>query len=381
MAQDAPPPLPRHEERYASGPLEGTAGLHPDARRGRGALSNAAGRYEREGHVAIDDGWGNLDEPPPSLQTQVMRDSTRTIITRNRSPDIAFDRSINPYRGCEHGCSYCFARPTHAYLGLSPGVDFESKILAKPDAAVLLEKELRAPRYRCRTIAMGTNTDPYQPTERHYKITRSILAVLARFRHPVGIVTKSALITRDIDILVPMAAENLAMAALSITSLDHVLARKMEPRASTPARRLEALRQLSKAGIPTAVMFAPVIPGLNDHELERVLEAAREAGATAAGYVMLRLPLEVRDLFQEWLAAEMPARAERVMSLVRAMRNGRDYDPKWGERMHGSGPIADAIADRFRLASKRLGFTNRRPPLDTSKFTSPSRVADQFALF
>ena len=381
MAQGAPPPNPHSDERDGGGPLDDTVGVHADARRGRGAVSNAAGRYEREGRMAVDDGWENLDEPPPPLRTQVIRDSTRTIIARNRSPDIPFDRSINPYRGCEHGCIYCFARPTHAYLGLSPGIDFESKIFAKPNAAVLLEKELRATRYRCRALAMGTNTDPYQPTERHFKITRSILAVLARFQHPVGIVTKSALITRDIDILAPMAAENLAKVAVSITSLDHLLVRKMEPRASTPARRLEALSQLTAAGIPTASLFAPVIPGLNDHELERVLATAKQAGATAAGYVMLRLPLEVKDLFQEWLAAEAPGRASRVMSLVRAMRSGRDYDPKWSERMRGTGPIADAIADRFRLACKRLGFKGRHPPLDTNKFAHPPTAGEQLALF
>ncbi|MGZ6213151.1 MAG: PA0069 family radical SAM protein [Candidatus Binataceae bacterium] len=377
----APNPNPRGEVRYLGGVLEGTIGVHPEARRGRGAVSNAAGRYESTGRVAIDDGWDNLDLPPPPLRTTVIKDSTRTIIARNQSPDISFDRSINPYRGCEHGCTYCFARPTHAYLGMSPGLDFESKIFAKPDAAVLLEKELRAPSYRCRTMAMGTNTDPYQPIERTYKITRSILEVLQRFHHPVGIVTKSALITRDIDILGPMAAEDLAKAALSVTSLDPALARKMEPRASTPPRRLEAIRALSAAGIQTAVMAAPIIPGLNDHELESILEAAKEAGAVSAGYVMLRLPLEVKDLFQEWLAAEVPERAKRVMTLVRDMRGGLDYDPKWGERMHGSGPVADAIADRFRLACKRLKLNESRSPLDITKFRAPPAPGDQLRLF
>ncbi len=374
-------PAPRGEARYAGGSLEGTVGVHPDARRGRGAVSNAAGRYEPQGRVALDDGWDNLDAPAPPLRTEVLKDSTRTIIARNTSPDIGFDRSINPYRGCEHGCSYCFARPTHAYLGMSPGLDFESKIFAKPDAAHLLEKELRAPSYRCRTMAMGTNTDPYQPTERHYKITRAILDVLSRFNHPVGIVTKSALIARDLDILMPMAERNLARASLSVTSLDHALSRKMEPRASTPKRRLGAIRDLSSVGVPTGVMFAPVIPGLNDHELESVLEAARDAGATTAGYVMLRLPLEVKDLFQEWLTAEVPDRAARVMSLVRAMRDGLDYDPKWGERMTGKGPIADAVADRFRLACKRLGLNAPQAPLDTTQFKAPPRAGDQLALF
>ena len=354
---------------------------NPDARRGRGALSNAVGRYEREHRLADDDGWDNLEEPPPPLRTQMIRDSTRSIIARNTSPDIGFDRSINPYRGCEHGCTYCFARPTHAYLGMSPGLDFERKILFKPDAAILLEKELRAGTYRCRAMAMGTNTAPYQPAERHYQITRAVLEVLARFRHPVGIVTKSALISRDLDILAPMAADNLAKAALSITTLDHHLARKMEPRASTPTRRLQAVRELSAAGIPTTVMFAPLIPGLNDHELEAVLTASKAAGATSAGYVLLRLPLEVKDLFQEWLAAEVPERASRVMTLIRATRAGKDYDAKWGQRQSGTGPIAEAAADRFRLTCKRLGLNGERSPLDTSKFKPLALPGDQLTLF
>jgi len=381
MGQKASNPNPRSEARYMGGALGDTTGVHPDARRGRGAVSNAAGRYEPEGRVAIDDGWDNLDEPPQPLKTVMIKDSTRSIIARNNSPDIGFDRSINPYRGCEHGCTYCFARPTHAYLGMSPGLDFESKIFYKPDAAALLEKELRSPGYECQTMAMGTNTDPYQPAERHYKITRSVLEVLARFKHPIGFVTKSALITRDIDILAPMAADNLAKVALSVTSLDHHLARKMEPRASTPARRIEALRQLSAAGIPTTVMFAPLIPGLNDHELESVLAAAKDAGATSAGYVMLRLPLEVKDLFREWLAAEVPERASRVMRLVRSMRGGKDYDAKWQERGRGTGPIAEAASERFRLACKRMGFNESRRRLDTGKFKPPPQAGDQLALF
>lgn len=380
-AKKTPNPNPRGEARYMGGALEGTVGVHPDARRGRGAVSNASGRYENRGTVALDDGWDNLDAPAPPLRTEILKDSTRTIIARNTSPDIGFDRSINPYRGCEHGCTYCFARPTHAYLGMSPGLDFESRIFAKPDAAHLLDKELRAPSYRCRTMAMGTNTDPYQPAERTYKITRSILEVLARFNHPVGIVTKSALVARDADILHAMARKNLAKVSLSVTSLDHILARKMEPRASTPQRRLAAIKDLSSLGVPTGVMFAPAIPGLNDHELEGVLEAARDAGATSAGYIMLRLPLEVKDLFQEWLAASVPERASRVMSLVRAMRDGLDYDPKWGERMTGNGPIAEALADRFRLACKRLGLNKPQPPLDTAQFKPPPRTGDQLALF
>jgi len=389
MAPNPIPPRPSHpiygrqprQTRYHGGELDGTTGTQAEARRGRGAVSNAVGRFEFQARVALDDGWGNLDDDPPPLRTTVMRDSTRTIIARNKSPDISFDRSINPYRGCEHGCIYCFARPTHAYLGMSPGLDFESKILMKPDAAVLLEKELRAPSYKCRTMAMGTNTDPYQPIEREHQITRSVLQVLARFDHPVGIVTKSALVTRDIDILAPMAERRLARVALSVTSLDRKLARKMEPRAATPDRRIEALRMLSEAGIPTTVMFAPIIPGLNDHELESVLETARDAGARNAGFVMLRLPLEIKDLFREWLTEQVPARADRVMSLVRSMRGGRDYDSDWGTRQSGTGPIAEAIRDRFRLACKRLKLNEDGMPLDTRKFRPPSQPGDQLALF
>ncbi|MDX2224754.1 MAG: PA0069 family radical SAM protein [Rhodospirillaceae bacterium] len=360
------------QNRYLGGALAGTHGVHPDARRGRAAVGNPAGRYERLHREALDDGWDNLDAPPPPLRTAVLKDSSRTIIARNESPDIPFDRSINPYRGCEHGCIYCFARPTHAWLGLSPGLDFESKIFAKPDAAALLDKALRAPSYRCKTMAMGTSTDPYQPVERNLLITRGVLEVLARFNHPVGIVTKAALIVRDIDILAPMAAKQQSKAALSITTLDTRLARAMEPRASTPERRLEAIRQLSAAGIPTAVMIAPVIPGLNDHELESILAAARDAGAREAGYIMLRLPLEVRDMFQEWLAAAVPDRAKRVMTLVRAMRGGRDYDAEWGARMRGTGPIAEAVQQRFALACKRLGLNQRSYELDCSRFAVPA---------
>ncbi|TAL02989.1 MAG: PA0069 family radical SAM protein [Rhodospirillaceae bacterium] len=361
-------------------PWEGAVQPHPDARRGRGAVSNAVSRYERATRETCDDGWDNLDAPPPPLRTTVQADSTRTVITRNQSPDLPFDRSINPYRGCEHGCSYCFARPTHAYLGLSPGLDFETRIFAKPDAAALLETELRARRYQCRPMAMGTNTDPYQPVERHYGITRDVLKVLARFHHPLSIVTKSALVMRDIDILAPMAARGLVRVGLSITTLDRHLARKMEPRASTPGRRLVALKALSEAGIPTMVMFAPVIPGLNDHELDAVLSAARAAGANAAGYVALRLPLEVKDLFREWLADAVPERAGRVMSLIRNMRGGKDYDPSWQSRMRGTGPIADTIRDRFRLARKRLGYAEHSPELDCSQFHiphAPSPIPDQ----
>ena len=367
-----------------SGPAwEGTTRPHPDARRGRGAVSNAAGRFEPEAREYADDGWDNMDVPAPPLRTTVQVDATRTIIARNTSPDIGFDRSINPYRGCEHGCIYCFARPTHAYLGMSPGLDFESRLFAKPEAAALLDKALRAPKYQPRTMAMGTNTDPYQPIERQYQITRSVLEVLARFNHPVSIVTKSALVMRDIDVLAPMAAKGLARVALSVTSLDAHLSRKMEPRASTPTRRLAALRALHEAGIPTAVMFAPTIPGLNDHEMESVLTAARDMGVSEAGYVMLRLPIEVKDLFREWLDAEVPERATRVMSLVRTMRGGKDYDPEWGTRMHGVGPIAEMIRDRFRIACTKLGLnkTARSFALDTTQFRVPHTAGTQLSLF
>jgi DNA repair photolyase len=367
-------------------PWEGTVQPHPDARRGRGALTNASGRYEADRRLLVDDGWDNLDAPPSPLRTSVQVDATRTIIARNSSPDIGFDRSINPYRGCEHGCVYCFARPTHAYLGLSPGLDFESRLFAKPDAPALLEKALRAPQYACRPMAMGTNTDPYQPVEREYRITRGVLEVLARFNHPVSIVTKSALILRDIDILAPMAARGLARVALSITTLDHRLARKMEPRAATPQRRVAALKALSEAGIPTAVMFAPAIPGLNDQELEAVLAAAHDAGAREAGYIMLRLPIEVKDLFREWLGDAVPGQAAKVMHLVRAMRGGKDYDPTWGVRMHGTGPLADLMAERFRIACRRLGLneTARTAALDCGQFRAPPpdpKPGDQLALF
>jgi len=347
--------------------------------RGRGALSNASSRYDREKRTLIDDGWQNDDEIPP-LKTEVMKDASRTIITRNNSPDISFSQSINPYKGCEHGCVYCFARPTHAYLGLSPGADFESRLFAKPNAAELLVRELSAPGYVPKVIAMGTNTDPYQPTEKRMRITRSILEVLRDFKHPVAIVTKSALVQRDLDILVPMASQGLAKIAVSVTTLDRHLARAMEPRASTPARRLESIRVLSAAGVPTNVMFAPVIPALNDEELESVLSAASDAGATGAGYVLLRLPLEIKDLFREWLEANVPDRAKHVMSLIRQMRGGKDYDSAWHTRMRGAGPYAELIARRFRLAVNRLALDREAQPLVLNKFRRPPQLGEQLAL-
>ncbi len=349
-------------------------------RKGRGAASNPPCRYDRTTAHPVDDGWGSLDEDLPPLETTVQVDATRSIITTNDSPDVPFDRSINPYRGCEHGCVYCFARPTHAFLGLSPGQDFETRLFAKPAAARLLAEELRKPDYECRVMALGTNTDPYQPIERERRITRSVLEVLAAHDHPVGIVTKSNLIVRDIDILAPMAAKGLARAYLSITTLDRGLARRMEPRAPTPERRLEAVRALSDAGIPTGVLVAPIIPALNDHEIEPILEAAAEAGASTAGYVLLRLPLEIKDLFQEWLAAHAPLKAKHVMSLVRQMRGGRDYDSTWGRRMTGQGAYAEMIGKRFRAACRRLGLSGRDWSLDTSRFRPPPRPGDQLSL-
>src|SRR5213083_3560308 len=354
--------------------------INRDRRRGRGALSNATGRYEPSVRLQFDDGWQSLEDLPP-FATTVTIDATRRIITRNDSPDIGFDRSINPYRGCEHGCVYCFARPTHAYLGLSPGLDFESKLFAKPDAPKLLEKELAAQDYEPRMIAIGTNTDPYQPIERERKIMRGILEVLERSGHPVGIVTKSALVTRDIDILSRMAKRNLAKVALSVTTLDAKLARTMEPRASTPPKRLEALRQLSEAGIPATVMVAPVIPALNDSEIERILDAAAHAGVKEASYVLLRLPLEVRDLFREWLMANYPDRYRHVFTLIRDMRGGRDYDAKWGTRMKGTGPMAWTIGRRFEIACDRLGLNKRRSKLTTDHFARPKRSGQQLSLF
>jgi DNA repair photolyase len=351
-----------------------------ERRRGRGAQSNASGRYEPLARIAFDDGWRSLDELPP-FKTTVTTDATRKIITRNVSPDIGFDRSINPYRGCEHGCVYCFARPTHAFLGLSPGLDFESKLFVKPEAAELLEKELSAPGYSPKVIAIGTNTDPYQPIERRYQVMRRILEVLDKTGHPVGIVTKSALVLRDLDILARMAERKLAKVALSVTTLDAELARKMEPRAATPMRRLETLRRLSQAGVPTTVMVAPVIPALNDSEIERILDAAHAAGVKEAGYVLLRLPLEVRDLFREWLNANYPDRANHVFKLIRDMRGGKDYDATWGQRMKGTGPYAWMIGRRFELACERLGLNAAKVSLSTEHFRAPKPGSEQLSLF
>jgi DNA repair photolyase len=348
--------------------------------RGRGALSNVSGRFEPLARQAEDDGWDINDELPP-LKTHLTLERSRHIITRNDSPDIAFDRSINPYRGCEHGCVYCFARPTHAYMGLSPGLDFETHLFAKFGAAALLERELSAPRYQPKTIAIGTNTDPYQPIERDQKVMREVLEVLYRARHPVAIVTKSALVLRDLDLLKPMAELGLAKVALSVTTLDPVLARKMEPRASNPEKRLDALRQLSDAGIPTAVLVAPIIPAINDAEIETILTRTRSMGASEAGYVMLRLPLELHDLFREWLLVHYPSKLRHVLSLVRSVRDGKIYDSTWGKRMTGSGPYAWMIGRRFEAASVKLGFTQNKKRLRTDLFIPPGPNAQQLSLF
>jgi len=356
---------------------DGGTTTHPDARRGRGAVSNSSGRYEPEARVALDDGWGSLDAEPPVLRTTVTRDSTKAIITRNTSPDIGFDRSINPYRGCEHGCIYCFARPTHAYLGLSPGLDFESRLFAKPEAASLLKRELSKPGYKPAPIALGTNTDPYQPIERDWGITRQILEVLSDCGHPTTIVTKSNLVLRDLDILTPMAKRGLAKVAISVTTLDRGLARAMEPRAPTPARRLEAIATLAAAGVPTAIMTAPMIPGLSDHELEALLAAGQRHGATAAGYTLVRLPLEIEGLFAEWLATNVPDRAKRVMNLMKSMRGGKAYDSTWHQRTVGQGPLAQLLARRFKLTCQRLGLNERDLKLDVSQFKPPYVQKDE----
>ena len=349
-----------------------------EVRKGRGAASNRTGRFEALLRVADDDGWGSLEQAPAKLRTTVTDDTSRTVITKNESPDLGFDRSINPYRGCEHGCAYCYARPTHAFLGLSPGQDFESRIFAKPDAAALLRQELAKPGYHCRMIALGTNTDPYQPVERERRLTRQILEVLAAHDHPVGIVTKSALVTRDIDILGPMARRGLAKVAISVTSLDRKLANKLEPRASTPERRLGAIRELARAGVPVGVMVAPLIPALTDTEIESILLAASQAGASEAAYILLRLPLEVRELFEEWLAVHAPLKASRVMTLVRDTRGGKNYDSRFGIRQRGTGAFADLIARRFAAAVKRYGPATEKTPLDTSRFRVPG---PQLSLF
>ncbi len=338
--------------------------------RGRGALGNASGRFETELRSFESDGW-DLPETLPALRTEVKEERARSIITRNDSPDISFDRSINPYKGCEHGCIYCYARPSHPYLGLSAGLDFETKLFAKTNAAEVLRRELSAPGYAPRTIAIGTNTDPYQPIERRLQVMRQVLEVLAEANHPVGIVTKSALVLRDLDILAPMARKRLVKVALSVTTLDPGLARAMEPRASAPSLRLDALRGLAEAGIPAAVMVAPIIPGLTDHEIETILTRAAATGAREAGYVLLRLPHEVAELFTQWLEAHVPDKRDKVLGLLRSMRGGKVSEATFGKRMTGSGPYAWMIGRRFEAAVARCGLTKTRIPLRTDLFSPP----------
>jgi DNA repair photolyase len=348
--------------------------------KGRGALSNPPGRFDKLTQEFEHDGWYE-EEPPNKLETVVLPEHARTIISRNQSPDIPFAQSINPYRGCAHACPYCFARPSHAYVGLSPGLDFETKLFYKADAALVLRKELAAPGYKCAPITLGANTDPYQPLEKTHKITRSILEVLLEHKHPVNITTKGALVASDVDLLSQLAQDNLARVMFSIPTLDNEMKRMLEPRAASAGAKLKAMRVLAEAGVPVGVLVAPVIPVLTEHEIEAVLEASREAGASLAGYTMLRLPWEVKDLFREWLAEHFPDRAAHVMSIVRGMRGGRDNDPDFGTRMHATGPVAQLIRQRFQLACRRLGFPpDRQNALATNLFRPPLRTHPQLSL-
>jgi DNA repair photolyase len=356
------------------------ANVRKEVRVGRGAVSNPAGRFESRHVEAVDDGWASLEEELPALATEVRPDPARSIIARNKSPDVGFSQSINPYRGCEHGCIYCYARPSHAYLNLSPGLDFETKLFFKQDAARLLEEELAAPAYVCSPITIGANTDPYQPIEREYRVTRSVLEVLRRYRHPLSIITKSAMVERDLDILNAMARDRLAHVTISITTLDPSLKRTLEPRTASPQARLRAVRRLSEAGVNVSVMIAPVIPVLTDAELENILEAAADAGAQGAGYVLLRLPYEIKDLFREWLEVHEPLKAKHIMSRMRAMRGGRDYDSRWTVRQRGVGEYAQLLQRRFELACARLGL-NRTPFVhETSLFQPPELGPQQYTL-
>ncbi len=347
--------------------------------KGRGVANNQSGRFENWQRVEIDDGWGSLDETPQRLRTRLETDASRSVISYNQSPDVPFDRSINPYRGCEHGCTYCYARPSHAWLGLSPGLDFETRLFQKPDAPRLLENELSKPKYRCQTVCLGANTDAYQPVERRTGLTRKIIQVLAAYHHPLQIITKSALIERDLDLLVPMAKKNLCSVSISLTTLDRDLSRRMEPRAAAPQRRLEAIRRLSAAGIPVQVLLAPVIPALNDQELEQLMNEARAAGAVSARYIFIRLPLEIRDLFHDWLQAHYPLKADRVINRIRDSRAGKDYDSAWNQRMSGTGLYAELIRKRFEIARKRLEFPGL-PTLDPGQFQSPKSTQQQLQL-
>ncbi len=352
----------------------------PTRAKGRGARSNISGRYEALSRTDADDGWESEDDLP-ALKTDVTNETARTIINYISSPFVGFDRSINPYRGCEHGCSYCFARPTHAYYGLSAGLDFETKLFAKPNAAALLDRELSSKSYRPRHIAIGTNTDPYQPIERKFELMRAILAVLAKYNHPVSVLTKSALVKRDLDLLVPMATAGIVKTMLSVTTLDPKLARAMEPRASSPARRLAAIRSLSDAGVPVGVMTAPMIPGLNDHELEDILAAAKAAGAAWAGYTIIRLPLEVSGVFREWLEAAFPDRAAKVLRHIRDMNGGRDYDVEWSRAKAPRSVFTKLIKERFDRATRRIGLSPDAPRLDPTRFCRPEAAHCQLSLF
>lgn len=348
--------------------------------RGRAAVSNAAGRFERHPRVGISDGW-DIPEEDRLVQTEVRLEVPRSALSFNKSPDLPFDRSINPYRGCEHGCIYCFARPSHAFLNLSPGLDFETRLIARPGIGAVLAQELSRPSYAVQTVAIGTNTDPYQPVEATYRVMREVLEVLRDFSHPVAITTKGTLVERDLDLLAPMAKQGLTRVGISITTLDADLSRRMEPRAATPARRLAVIRRLSDAGVPVRVMVAPVVPGLTDHEVEPILQAAKGAGAVAASFIMLRLPREVSPLFQNWLAQHYPDRAAKVMGRVRALHGGKDYDPHFGRRMRGEGPWADLMAQRFAVAARRLGLDRPQPGLRCDLFARPARTGDQLSLF
>ena len=355
-------------------------GILPGRRlRARGALSNAAGRFEAHVVEGFTDGWEAGEDR--LIRTEVRVERPRSALSFNRSPDLPFDRSVNPYRGCEHGCIYCFARPTHAYLNLSPGLDFETKLIARPGIGEVLARELRATSYRVAPIAIGTNTDPYQPCEAEWRVMREVVELLAGCDHPLAITTKGTLIERDLDLLAPMAAKGLLRVGVSVTTLDTGLSRRMEPRAALPARRLEVIRRLAAAGVPVRVMVSPVVPGLTDHELEGILAAAKEAGAVGASWIMLRLPLEVAGLWRDWLARAQPGRAAKVMARIREARAGKDYDADWGKRMRGEGLFADLIAARFRKAVTRLGLEEALPPLRCDLFRPPARAGDQMSLF
>ncbi|MEZ4400135.1 MAG: PA0069 family radical SAM protein [Kofleriaceae bacterium] len=370
-----PRPPKRPDRRAADAPA-------PVVHAGRGAVTNPDGRFEPLARATFDDGWGELgaDDPRPAPATTVTDERIQSIISTNDSPDVPFDRSINPYRGCEHGCVYCFARPTHAYLGLSPGLDFETQLRAKPEAAATLRRELARASYRCAPINLGANTDAYQPIERERRLTRAVLEVLAEVHHPVTIITKSALVVRDLDLLAPMAARGLAAVNISLTTLDPTLAAVLEPRAARPARRLATIARLAEAGVPVGVLTSPMIPAINDGELEALLAAARGAGASYASFVVLRLPHELREIFDDWLRTHVPDRAERVLSLLRQMRGGQLYDSDFAQRMRGTGPYAQLLERRFTVARDRLGFSPTPARLDVSQFVPPSPVG-QLRLF